>query len=191
MIQGELQGDLGDYEEVLLQPGSGTLPTHIHVARTLSSVTMGRKVILQVMNTCPTPVKIYKGMKLGEATPRCSVLLIDEEDQTAPDHKWLLPEINLDFTDLTFTEKKQLLALLAEFADIFAPRGGCVGRTPTVKHKILTEGPPIRQPVRRLPEVLKSVLNGEVEKMLEQGVVRPSSSPWSSPIVMVRKKDGS
>ena len=27
--------------------------------------------------------------------------------------------------------------------------------------------------------------------MLKQGVVQPSSSPWSSPIVMVRKKDGS
>ena len=27
--------------------------------------------------------------------------------------------------------------------------------------------------------------------MLEQGVVKPSSSPWSSPIVMVKRKDGS
>ena len=98
---------------------------------------------------------------------------------------------NLDSTDLTFAEKTQLLTLLTEFADIFAPRGGCVGRTLTFKHKILTEGPPIRQSIRRLPEVLKSVINGKVEKMVEQGVVRPSSSPWSSPIVMVRKKDGS
>ena len=126
---------------------AGTLPTHIRVAQTLSCVTMGRKVILQVMNTCTTPVKIYKGMKLEDPTPRFSVLLIDEEDQTAPDHKRSLPEINLDSTDLTFAMKKQLLTLLAVFADIFAPRGGCVGQTPTVKHKILTKGQPIRQPV--------------------------------------------
>ena len=65
---------------------------------------MGRKVTLQVMNTCATHVKIYKGMILEEATPRCSGL--DEEDQTAPNQEQLLPEVNLDSTDLTFAEKK-------------------------------------------------------------------------------------
>jgi len=30
-----------------------------------------------------------------------------------------------------------------------------------------------------------------VEKMLEQGVVEPSHSPWSNPVVLVEKKDGS
>ena len=97
----------------------------------------------------------------------------------------------MDSTDLTSTEKSQLRSLLTEFANLFTCRGGFIDLTPTVKHTIVTEGPPIRQPVRRLPEALKSVVNDEVEKMLEQGVVRPSSSPWSSPIVMVRKKDGS
>ena len=38
---------------------------------------------------------------------------------------------------------------------------------------------------------LKDVVDTEVTQMLEQGVVKPSSSPWSSPIVMVKKKDGS
>ena len=60
MMQGELQGDFGDCEEVhvLLEPGSTIWPTHICVAWTLSCVTMRREVILQVMNACPTPVKI-------------------------------------------------------------------------------------------------------------------------------------
>ena len=80
---------------------------------------------MQVMNTCCTPVKIYKGMKLGEATPRCSVLLINEEDQTAPDHKQSPSEINLDSTDLTFAEKTQVLTLLPDSADIL-PTGEVV-----------------------------------------------------------------
>ena len=89
------------------------------------------------------------------------------------------------------SEKTELLGLLTKFSDLFAPRGGPVGQTAMVKHAILTEGPPIRQQVRRVPEALKSVVDSEVTKMLKQGVVKPSNSPWSSPIVMVRKKDGS
>ena len=30
-----------------------------------------------------------------------------------------------------------------------------------------------------------------MEKVLEQGVVEPSHGPWSSPVVLVEKKDGS
>ena len=30
----------------------------------------------------------------------------------------------------------------------------------------------------------------EVEKMLADHVIRPSTSPWATPIVLVQKKDG-
>ena len=30
-----------------------------------------------------------------------------------------------------------------------------------------------------------------MKDMLQNGVVRPSTSPWASPIVLVKKKDGS
>ena len=49
----------------------------------------------------------------------------------------------------------------------------------------------MQQQLQRIPEDLKGVVDVEVKRMLHQGVVRPSSSPWSSPIVMVKKKDGS
>ena len=37
---------------------------------------------------------------------------------------------------------------------------------------------------------LQHAVKGEVEKMFQQEVIQPGSSPWSSPIVMVKKKDG-
>ena len=43
----------------------------------------------------------------------------------------------------------------------------------------------------RLPVALKDVVDSQVETMLNQGVIQPSCSPWSSPVVMVQKKDGS
>ena len=96
-------------------------------------------------------------------------------------------DIDLNDTDLTKFEKTELLGLLTKFADFCTPRGGPVGQTAIVKHTILTEGPPIRQ-----HEVIKNVVDSEVTNMLKQGVVKPSSCSWSSPIVIEKKKkDGS
>ena len=38
---------------------------------------------------------------------------------------------------------------------------------------------------------MREVSQNEVDSMLEMGVVRPSTSPYMSPIVMVKKKDDS
>lgn len=42
-----------------------------------------------------------------------------------------------------------------------------------------------------MPVATKGVKESEVQKMLDRGVIRPSNSPWSSPVVFVRKQDGS
>ena len=47
------------------------------------------------------------------------------------------------------------------------------------------------QPLIRIPQALKSVVSSEVHCMLANNVIQPSSSPWSSLAIMVRKKDGS
>ena len=94
---------------------------------------------------------------------------------------------NLDSTEITDSEKHELRNLLRKFDDLFVSENGALGRTKVVKHWINTSGSPIRQPLRRQPESLKGDMNEEVKKMLFRGVIRPSSSPWSSPVVMVRK----
>ena len=63
--------------------------------------------------------------------------------------------------------------------------------TSVVKHSIPTTASPIRQPLRRILQALKSAVSNEVHRMLDHNIIRPSNSPWSSPVVMIRKKDGS
>ena len=41
-----------------------------------------------------------------------------------------------------------------------------------------------------MPVTLKETVDKEVTKMLENRIIRPSASPWSSPVVMVKKRDG-
>ena len=49
---------------------------------------------------------------------------------------------------------------------------------------------PKRQQARRIPFALRQEVVRKLKEMLEQNVIRPSRSPWASPIVLVRKKDG-
>ena len=49
---------------------------------------------------------------------------------------------------------------------------------------------PIKQRPYKNPLALQAKLDEQINDMLEAGIVSPSSSPWSSPIVIVPKKDG-
>ena len=50
---------------------------------------------------------------------------------------------------------------------------------------------PMRQLARRFPFGKRIAEQEEIAKMLDRSVIEPSNSPWSSPVVLVTKKDGS
>jgi len=82
--------------------------------------------------------------------------------------------------------------LLDEFLDIFSPPTSlppprvCNHEIPLI---------PGAQPVfirpYRYPPKLKDKIERQVQEMLSQGIIQPSSSSFSSPVLLVRKKDGS
>uniref|UniRef100_A0A3P9KG95 Gypsy retrotransposon integrase-like protein 1 n=1 Tax=Oryzias latipes TaxID=8090 RepID=A0A3P9KG95_ORYLA len=83
----------------------------------------------------------------------------------------------------------QIMDLFRETPSLFSAQPG---RTILISHSIrLKDGRPIRQRPYRVPQKLVGRLNDEVRKMLELGVIEPSNSEWSSPVVIVPKKDDS
>jgi len=54
----------------------------------------------------------------------------------------------------------------------------------------LTDDIPIRDPYRRVPPAQLDEYRVTVRDLLEAGVIRESNSPYASPLVLVRKKDG-
>ncbi|GBN00942.1 Transposon Ty3-I Gag-Pol polyprotein [Araneus ventricosus] len=60
------------------------------------------------------------------------------------------------------------------------------------QHRINTGNhPPIKQYPRRLPLAKKEEAERLVKEMVDNGIIDESSGPWASPIVLVKKKDGS
>ena len=87
-------------------------------------------------------------------------------------------------------EIAKLNRLSKEFSDIFSTKSTtCV--TNLVKHKIeLTEERPIKSRPFQQPHAMKLHVRKAITEMLQQGIIRESTSPWSSPFFMAKKKDG-
>jgi hypothetical protein len=61
--------------------------------------------------------------------------------------------------------------------------------TNVVEYEIpVGDTPPIRRPPYRTPYALRDEMKTQVKKMLQQGVIRESDSPWSAPTILVPKK---
>lgn len=88
--------------------------------------------------------------------------------------------------------KPKLQKLITRNADLFAKKDSELGHTNTVKMKVDTQNnAPIKLRPYRTPINNRKVIDEAVDEMLTADIVRRSRSPWSFPVVIVDKKDGS
>lgn len=88
--------------------------------------------------------------------------------------------------DLTESQRQQVRELLHEYSDVSS---GKPNLTSVATHKIDTgDSPPIRASSYGIPQKLEEEVNKEIE-MLEMGLIRPFSSPWAAPFVIIPKPD--
>ena len=164
----------------------------------------GTHLPIEVLNPTEEDICLYKYTNLGvvtrigDADIVCAIKqqaqeenpadMCGQSDVLSPEIKKLVDDIDVD---LTKQQRFKIRQLLHKNEDVFATKEQPFGRTELVTHKIVTETEmPIKQPVRRPPFHLRGEAQKEVEKMLDHGVIEPSESPWASPVVLVRKKDG-
>ena len=164
----------------------------LHVAH-LVFTPAGKTVPVRIANTTTNEIELPKGCKLAEFCP-----LIEQEavantefpvncNAVQTDNLGQKIDARLD-TDLSNAEKQQVKQVLGEVEELFSDT---IGQTNIAHHKIDTgDNPPIRQRARRMPYAFREESNKQIEDMLEKGIISPSTSPWASPIVLVRKKSG-
>lgn len=93
-------------------------------------------------------------------------------------------------TDSSHLTPEQTRRLEDFLQDLFLKLPKGLGCTNLVQHVIKTEAEPIKQRFYPISPTLQKHVFAELDDMLEKGIVEPSTSPWSSPIVMVKKPDG-
>ena len=77
-------------------------------------------------------------------------------------------------------EQAAIKKLLIQYQDVFSKNEFDLGKMHLVEHTIDTgDAKPIAQPPRRVPLAFAEAERKQIGKMLETGVVRPSTSPWA------------
>ena len=168
-------------EDVLFCPNDA-LPAYVTGIPALSS---GPELWYAVHNHRPEPLKLHAGQSIGVL--EVASLAEAPASTSAASHPCQppLPEC------LSPLQQQQLNELFKEYSDVFSQGEDDLGNTPLLEHAIETHGPQLRQPYRRQNPAVRREEMAQVQQMLSNNVIRPSNSPWASPVVMVRKKDGS
>ncbi|GFX70407.1 retrovirus-related Pol polyprotein from transposon opus [Trichonephila clavipes] len=159
------------------------------IASTL--VDLSRKTIpVRICNVTEKPRVFQKGEVLATCSPvtcvckSSSLLLSNSPQQLTPDL--------LENAELSPEQKSSAERLFQEFEDVFSRNSSDIGHTTVTQHRIDTaDHPPIKQHPRRLPFAKQEEVGTLLREMQENDIIEPSSSPWASPIVLVRKKDDS
>ncbi|KAJ8003957.1 hypothetical protein DPEC_G00153790 [Dallia pectoralis] len=120
------------------------------------------------------------------------VLLMEQHMTPGGSDEIHLKIAQLQFPGLTEEQIEQVRRVLGKYTHVFASSDGELGCTKVIQHEIpITDCVPIKQRYRRIPPSQYEEVKAHIRQLLEQGAIRESCSPYSSPLVIVRKKDGS
>ena len=142
--------------------------------------------------------KFHEREKLIDTNTGITLLTLSEVNETDENTDlFKIPELTLKNTNSNFdlskvaTEKQPALKkLLQKYKDVFSD---VPGRTNLIEHQIQLQPDtrPIKQQPYRVNPIKAEKISTEIQDMLNMGIISESTSPWSSPIILIPKKDGS
>ncbi|CAD6186088.1 unnamed protein product [Caenorhabditis auriculariae] len=174
----------------------------------MNTITSPGIMTIRISNVSDNSYEIQKGTTLGQAC----VLRIPEqprtfppipvEQYTPPEADWesklpslpkdLLKELNLQRCALDEAQQKELRKIILDHRSAFFNDDGNIGMfTGPIQHRIdIRDDLPFPKPrTYRTPLGKRDEVERQVQELLAQGIIEPSLSTFTSPVVLVKKKD--
>ena len=152
------------------------------------------EVPVRLLNPSDRDQGLRAGTELGVCEPAVSVSACDGPVEPIPfqDLEPRLEDLLERAADhLTAAQLEKVRYLLGSYQSIFSQGDGDYGHTNRVLHHIDTgDAQPIRQPPRRVPLAKQAEVRDLLTDMRSRGIIEESDSPWCSPVVLVKKKNG-
>nr|XP_054775482.1 uncharacterized protein LOC129283934 [Lytechinus pictus] len=183
----------------------------LNVASVLIDVTRNDiDIPVRVANTSNEPIDLRAGMRIASIELIDNVYMCDTNamNSSKPSICTVKAGLNEDVQSNSWSDdlqslyqkscerldqdtQNELSKLLDKHSSTFASSSTDVGRTSIVQHNIDTgDAVPIKQRPRRPPRAFIDEEEKIIKTQLEMGIIRESTSAWSSPLVYVRKRDG-
>ena len=200
--------------DIILEPSPGFQEKYgLFMASSLSNIDSRVTHKVRLLNPCPNDISIKQDTTLGTAEVVVkAITLVDQENRDTdsscrnldssttlrrvicevppvPEHLQNLYRTTCE--NRTEEEKSIIADCLIKFQDTFSKHDFDLGLTRLVEHEIdVGQNKPIKQPPRRVPVAFAAEEENVIKQMEQSGVIRKSTSPWASPICLVRKKNG-
>ncbi|XP_038072003.1 uncharacterized protein LOC119740694 [Patiria miniata] len=193
------------YEAVLEPTSDGGLPSGVIIPPCLVKVDSGRFPVVLYNETDAEVVipsstslgKLYLGYSVsckdGHKEKENSKVEIKQETVAVEVQPSSMPlAVDVDVAVLEDEQKAKVASLLRKHENAFSCNDQDFGFADKITHRISTgSAHPIRQRHRPLPPSQYRAVREHIQDLLKKQIIRESSSPWASPVVIVQKKDAS
>ena len=177
------------YEITQIDKGFLVNQPGLQIINTVSTLAKDRSLPLLIVNNTNKFIKIYRHGLLAKISGiQNNVARVNSVIQNKN------CETKLDLKDLDVPEqyRSKIEKLVLKNQDLFASKDSELGHTDTIKMQIdIGNNVPIKMKPYKTPIKNREVIDKAINEMLDADVIKRSRSPWSFPVVIVDKKDGS
>lgn len=144
-----------------------------------------------LMMSSEASVEVKKGQCVGSVS---TILELPEDNDVFSADEWSNEKLRevVSLPEISDSQKTLVYEMLSKYSSVLSMGDHDLGKAAVTEHNIkLYSDTPIYQRPRRFPAPIADEIERQCAELCSLDIIEPSISPWASPVVPIRKKDGS